>query len=71
MQHAGSMVTRAQSVDTLIFRLAQISGTLSAVRNTYDDAARQYMLAPEHMEHALWAMDELLEQARVAANRLI
>ena len=72
MQHAGSTVAldRTDALDTLLARLDQISGALTAIRNTYDDRFDEYMLPPSHMRNALWAMAELLDQAREAAEKL-
>lgn len=73
MQHAGSTVAldRTDQLDVLLARLDQISGTLIALRNTYDDKEGEYMVPAEHMENALWAVQELLDQAQDAAKKLI
>lgn len=60
-----------QPIDQLIARLSQISGTVSAIRSTYDDTAHRYLLPPRDMENTLWAVEDLLAQALEAANQLI
>lgn len=61
----------AQAIDLLIARLSQISGTVSAIRSTYDDDAHRYLLPPRDMENVLWAVEDMLAQAQDAASQLI
>lgn len=52
--------------DTVSHRLAQISGVLIAIANTYDDEEEGYDLPPQHLRNALWAVSELHRQAEAA-----
>ena len=51
-------------------RLEQVEGVLLAIVNTYDDTEGEFMLPGKHMNNALWAVQELVEQARQASRSL-
>lgn len=57
-----------EHIDTVSERLAQASGVVASLMNTYDARNGMHTLPAEHLQNTLWALDALLDQARDACS---
>ncbi len=57
--------------DVVSSRIAMARGALCAIANTYDDAEQDYTMSGPYMYLAIWALQELLDQAHAAMDALV
>jgi hypothetical protein len=61
---------RVDTIDTITNRLHQVTGVLTAIRNTYDTGMGDFNLPADYMANALWAINELVDQASELVEKL-
>jgi hypothetical protein len=58
-------------IDTVGQRIIQARGVVSALLGAFDEKGQEHNLGAQALHEALWAVDELLRQADIAAYNLI